>query len=127
VLNFIEYNNLQIRLGGLLMTNKNIVTVTEENFEQEVLKSDIPVLVDFWAQWCGPCRAIAPIIEQLADDFEGRAKICKINVDEQGKLALKYKIMSIPTIMLFKDGQVVKTVIGGKPKVEFEALIESVI
>jgi thioredoxin 1 len=105
----------------------NIVTVTEENFEQEVLKSDIPVLVDFWAQWCGPCRAIAPIIEQLADDYEGRAKICKVNVDEQGGLALKYRIMSIPTIMLFKDGQVVKTVIGGKPKVEFETLIESVI
>lgn len=106
------------------MASEKIVVLTEENFEQEVLKSDVPVLVDFWAEWCGPCRAVAPMIEQLAEEFEGRAKICKLNVDEQGGLASKYRIMSIPTIILFKAGEIVKTIVGGRPKTEFTNLIE---
>ncbi|HHV99460.1 MAG TPA: thioredoxin [Clostridiaceae bacterium] len=106
------------------MAGDKVLTITKENFEEEVLKSDIPVLVDFWASWCGPCRAIAPIIDELADDFSGKAKVGKINVDEQGELAQKFRIMSIPTIMLFKGGQSVEKVVGARPKEDFAALIE---
>lgn len=86
------------------------VTITKENFEQEVLKSDIPVVVDFWATWCGPCKMLAPVIEELA--AEGNVKVGKINVDEEGELAVKFNVMSIPTVMLFKGGQAVKTTVG---------------
>ena len=86
------------------------VTITRENFEQEVLKSDIPVVVDFWATWCGPCKMLAPVIEELA--AEGNVKVGKINVDEEGELAVKFNVMSIPTVMLFKGGQAVKTTVG---------------
>jgi len=106
------------------MAGDKVLTITKDNFEEEVLKSDIPVLVDFWASWCGPCRAIAPIIDELADDFYGKAKVGKINVDEQGELAQKFRIMSIPTIMLFKGGQSVEKVVGQRPKEDFAALIE---
>lgn len=88
----------------------SVVTITKENFEHEVLKSDIPVVVDFWATWCGPCKMLAPVIEELA--AEGNVKVGKINVDEEGELAVKFNVMSIPTVMLFKGGQPVKTTVG---------------
>lgn len=99
------------------------VVLTVENFETEVLKSDIPVLVDFWATWCGPCRMIAPIIEEIANDYEGKIKVGKINVDEQGELAVKYGISSIPTLLLFKGGEVVKKTLGYMPKDAVEKFI----
>lgn len=86
------------------------ITITKANFEQEVLKSDVPVVVDFWATWCGPCKMLAPVIEEIAQ--EGKVKVGKINVDDEGELAVKFNVMSIPTVMLFKDGQVVKTTVG---------------
>lgn len=92
------------------------VVITTENFETEVLKSDLPVLVDFWATWCGPCRMIAPVIEEIAKDYQGKMKVGKVNVDEQGDLAVKYGISSIPTLLLFKGGEVVKKTLGYMPK-----------
>lgn len=106
------------------MASDKVITLTKDNFEQEVLKSDKPVLVDFWAQWCGPCRAVAPVMDELAEEFNGRAKIGKINVDEQGELAAKFRIMSIPTVMLFKGGEVVEKVIGARSKEEFSKMLE---
>ena len=90
--------------------------LTKDNFEAEVLKSDIPVVVDFWASWCGPCRMLAPVIEGLAKDLEGKAKVGKVNVDEENQLAAKYDIMSIPTVLAFKDGKVVASSVGVKSK-----------
>src|SRR5262245_1497441 len=104
------------------MASEKIVVVTNENFEQEVLKSDKPVVVDFWAQWCGPCRAVGPIMDELADQFDGRVKIGKVNVYEQGELAHKYRVMSIPTVILFKNGEIVEKVIGARSKDEFSNL-----
>lgn len=92
------------------------VTITDQNFETEVLKSDQPVLIDFWAVWCGPCRAIAPIVEQLAGEYEGKVKIGKLDVDENPDTAVKYGVRSIPTLLLFKNGQVVDTIIGAVQK-----------
>ena len=92
------------------------IVLTVENFENEVLKSDKPVLVDFWATWCGPCRMIAPIIEEIASDYAGKIKVGKINVDEQEELAVRYGISSIPTLLLFKNGEVAKKTLGYMPK-----------
>lgn len=98
--------------------------ITRENFENEVMKSNIPVLIDFWAPWCGPCRMMGPIIEQLAKEYEGKAKVGKVNVDEEGELAQAFGVMSIPTIVLVKDGKVVKQVVGARPKAEVEEMLQ---
>jgi thioredoxin 1 len=96
--------------------NPNVVTLTDDNFEDEVLNADQPVLVDFWATWCGPCRQIAPIIEDLADDFEGRAKVGKLDVDNNPKIAQEYGVRSIPTLLFFKNGEVEEQLVGAMGK-----------
>ncbi|MEF2680398.1 MAG: thioredoxin [Oscillospiraceae bacterium] len=100
------------------------IIITEENFENEVLNSDKPVLVDFWAQWCGPCRMLGPIIEEIANDYEGKVKVGKVNVDEQPNLASKYGIASIPTVIVFKNGKPEKTLVGLRSKNEIENMIK---
>ena len=97
------------------------IILTEENFEEEVLNSDIPVLVDFWATWCGPCKMLSPVIAQIAEEKNGEIKVGKVNVDEEMELAAEYQVASIPTVLLFKNGEVVETSIGFKPK---EQLLE---
>ncbi len=94
----------------------NVVTLTDDNFQEEVLESDVPVLVDFWATWCGPCRQIAPIVEDLADEFEGRAKIGKVDVDNNPQTAQQYGVRSIPTLLFFDDGEVEEQLIGAMGK-----------
>ncbi len=102
----------------------NEIKLTAENFENEVIKSDKPVLVDFWATWCGPCRMIAPIVAEIAEEYAGKVKVGKVNVDEQPQLASAFRIASIPTIMIFKDGKISDTVIGYRPKEQIEALLK---
>lgn len=101
------------------------VRVTEETFDAEVLRADLPVLADFWAAWCGPCRMIAPIVEDLARKYEGKLKVAKIDVDENPDLASRYGIMSIPTLGLFRGGELVKRIVGYMPKAELERQIEA--
>ncbi|MCX7738752.1 MAG: thioredoxin [Hydrogenothermaceae bacterium] len=100
-----------------------VISVSESNWEQEVLNSDLPVLVDFWAPWCGPCRLIAPVVEEIAVEMEGKAKVVKVNTDENPNLAMKYGIRAIPTIMVFKNGRVVDTKVGVQPKEVLKALL----
>ncbi|MBQ9910568.1 MAG: thioredoxin [Lachnospiraceae bacterium] len=100
------------------------INVTTESFEQDVLKSDIPVLVDFWATWCGPCRMLSPILEEIAEEYEGKVTVAKVNVDEEPALADGFRIRNIPTVLLFKNGEVAATSVGYVPKAEIEALLQ---
>ena len=99
------------------------IILTEENFEKEILQSDKPVLVDFWAPWCGPCKMLGPVIEELAQELSGRAKVAKVNVDEQAKLAAEYGIVSIPTLIVFKNGKVTNKSVGVQAKDDIEAML----
>ncbi len=106
------------------MAGKNVMEFTDQSFEQEVLKADQPVLVDFWAAWCGPCRMIAPAVEALADEYAGKAKVGKVNVDENSSTPGRYNIRSIPTLLLFKDGEVQEQVVGVKSRDELANLLK---
>lgn len=101
-----------------------IINVTKDTFESDVLKAGKPVVVDFWASWCGPCRMVAPIMEELSNDFEGKVQIAKVNVDEQGELAAQFRIMSIPTVLVFKNGEVAEKIVGARAKTEFAEMIQ---
>jgi len=103
------------------------IAVTDASFEQDVLKSDIPVLVDFWAPWCGPCRMVAPVVEEVATQYEGKIKVFKLNTDENPSVAGQYGIRSIPTLILFKAGQKVDVVVGAVPKTTLSTTIEKLL
>ncbi len=108
------------------MASPNIVVLTQENFAGEVLQSATPVLVDFWAEWCGPCKMISPILGELADEYEGRVKIAKVNIDEQQGLAAEYGIRAIPTLLLFDKGQVADQIVGLRSKRDLKASFDRV-
>jgi thioredoxin 1 len=101
----------------------NAQAVNDDTFDAEVLKSATPVLVDFWAPWCGPCRAVAPTVDAIAQEFSGRLKVVKLNTDESGKVAMEYNVTSIPTLMVFKNGEVVEKVLGNRPKADLVNLV----
>ncbi len=103
------------------------VKLDEQNFDQEVLKSEIPILVDFWAEWCGPCLAIAPTLQDLAKTYDGKFKVGKLNVDQNNALAMQYGVMSIPTMKFFKQGKVVAELIGAQPKSNIENVIKTLV
>lgn len=105
----------------------NTVEFTDSNFEEEVLKSEHPVLVDFWAEWCGPCRMIGPVVEEMAVEYAGKAKIGKVNVDVNPEVSVKYGIRSIPALLIFKDGQVVDQIIGAVPKTHLTKQLDAQI
>src|SRR5436305_14386588 len=109
------------------MAGENVLQFTDQNFEQEVLGSDRAVLVDFWAEWCGPCRMVAPVLEEIATEHADRIRVVKLNVDENPEVARRYQIMSIPTMSLFADGEVVKSIVGAKPKAALLRDLEGIL
>ncbi|MDQ2869968.1 MAG: thioredoxin [Acidobacteriota bacterium] len=104
--------------------NPNVHEVSDTSFDGDILKSDRPVLVDFWAPWCGPCRSVAPIVDDLATQYKDKLKVAKINVDESSQVAMKYQVTSIPTFIVFKNGQVADRVLGALPRSEFVKFID---
>jgi thioredoxin 1 len=106
------------------MASANIVELTDANFENEILKSETPVLVDFWAVWCGPCRAIAPTVEALATEYQGKLKVAKMNIDDHQGVPQRYEIRSIPTLLIFKGGNVVGQIVGAMPRAKIEEQVK---
>ncbi|MDY6910001.1 MAG: thioredoxin [Thermodesulfobacteriota bacterium] len=109
------------------MAGKNIIEINDSSFEQEVLQSDIPVLVDFWAPWCGPCRAIAPVIDDLSTEYSGKLKVAKCNVDDNPKIPARYGIRAIPTLIIFKGGNVTEQITGAVAKSQIAAAVDKAI
>ncbi len=109
------------------MASTNIITLTTDNFQQEVLKSPSPVLVDFWAEWCGPCKMIAPILDELADEYSGRARIGKVDIDQHQSLAAEYGVRAIPTLLLFQNGQVAEQIVGLRSKRDLRASFDKLV
>ena len=120
-----EWRSLQFNQVGDEMANDKVVTVTEETWQDQVLNSDTPVLVDFWAQWCGPCRMVAPVLDQIANEMDGKVRIAKLDVDANQQIAYQFGVQSIPTFILFKNGQMAARMMGAAPKATFESFIES--
>lgn len=108
-----------------MMGKGEVMHLTESDFNTVVLKESEPVVVDFWAPWCGPCKMVGPIIDSLAEQYDGKARVCKVNVDEESKIAYEYGVMSIPTVMVFKNGKVVDKLVGAREKNEFEQIINA--
>jgi thioredoxin 1 len=106
--------------------SKNLVVVGDQDFDDKILNSDIPALVDFWAAWCGPCRTVGPIVEELADEYQGKVKVAKLNVEDNRETPTRYGVRGIPTLMLFKDGQMVDQIVGAVPKARIKELIDKV-
>lgn len=109
------------------MASANIVNVTSSSFATEVLQSNVPVMVDFWAAWCGPCKMIAPALDELADEFQGKAKIAKVDIDNEQELAGQFNVRSIPTLLLFKNGQVVEQMVGARSKNDLKASLSRLV
>ena len=109
------------------MASDKLITITDSNFEAEVLKSSEPVLIDFWAPWCGPCRAIAPVVEQLAGDYAGKLKVGKLDIDQHPKTATQYDVRSIPMLLLFKDGKVHGQIVGAVPRAKIEDMVKKAL
>lgn len=103
------------------------ITITDSNFEEEVIKSNLPVLIDFWAVWCGPCKAIAPIVEEIAAEYDGKVKVGKLDVDQNNNSAIKYGVRSIPTLLIFKEGKLINTIIGRVPKSQIVEALNAVL
>ena len=109
------------------MANENVIHIGSEEAFDKLMAGDTPVLVDFWATWCGPCRMIAPIVEEIANEYTGKVVVAKVDVDEMGELAQRYRIMNIPTLMLFKQGQLVDKAIGARPKAALEQMLNKAL
>jgi thioredoxin 1 len=120
----LQKNTLKKTIKGGSQMSQNVINVTDSSFDQEIVKSDLPVLVDFWAAWCGPCKMIAPVIEQIAIDYEGIMKVAKVDVDKNQSSASKYGVMSIPTMLLFKNGEPINRFVGFMPKERLKSLID---
>jgi thioredoxin 1 len=112
-------------IGGLM--SENVHKFTDQNFDSDVSKSNIPVLIDFWASWCGPCKAIAPVIDEIAGEYNGKVKVGKVDVDQNQDTAMKYGVRSIPTLLIIKDGKVVNQIVGAVPKGNITTMLDEII